>query len=149
MEIKSHLSEIMQCCFLQAILLFYYLSVLLKTNFLNNKNCKNRCSHAQSQNLQPAGRTEPTCRNLCDFIVCRITLSMEKAVYGCLFFFLLFFFFFWQQRDGSFIYGAQSPVYLGSTRMKHRLGSTRMKHRLGIGSTRMKHRLSSTRMKHS
>ena len=41
MEIKSHLSEIMQCCFLQAILLFYYLSVLLKTNFLNNNKNNN------------------------------------------------------------------------------------------------------------
>ena len=34
MEIKSRLFEIMQFCFLGVVLLFYYLSVLLKTHFL-------------------------------------------------------------------------------------------------------------------
>ena len=34
MEIKSHLFEIIQFCFLRAVLLFYYLSVLLKPDFL-------------------------------------------------------------------------------------------------------------------
>ena len=45
MEIKSHVFEIMQVCFLHAILLFSYLSVLLKPVFL--KRCKNTWfSHA-------------------------------------------------------------------------------------------------------
>ena len=41
MEIKSHLFEIMQFCFLHSVLLFLYLSVLLKPNFL--KKWKNTC----------------------------------------------------------------------------------------------------------
>ena len=49
MEIKSHLFEIMQLCFLHAILLVQYLSVLLKPNFLKIKVCKNIWfSNAQS-----------------------------------------------------------------------------------------------------
>ena len=48
MEIKSHLFEIMQFCFLHYILLFLYLSVLLKPNFF--KKWKNTWfSHALSQ----------------------------------------------------------------------------------------------------
>ena len=47
MEIKLHLFEIMLFCFLHAILLFYYSSVLLKPNFL--KKWKNTWfSHAQT-----------------------------------------------------------------------------------------------------
>ena len=47
MEIKLHLFEIMLFCFLHAILLFYYSSVMLKPNFLNK--WKNTWfSHAQS-----------------------------------------------------------------------------------------------------
>ena len=34
MEIKSHLFEKMQFCFLHSILLFLYLSVMLRPNFL-------------------------------------------------------------------------------------------------------------------
>ena len=41
MEIKSHLFEIIQFCFLHSILLFLYISVLLKPNFLNNNNNNN------------------------------------------------------------------------------------------------------------
>ena len=37
MEIKSHLFEIMQFCFVHSILLSLYLSVLLKPNFFNQK----------------------------------------------------------------------------------------------------------------
>ena len=37
MEIKSHLTEIMQFYFLHSILLFLYLLVLLKPNFLKKK----------------------------------------------------------------------------------------------------------------
>ena len=37
MKIKSHLFEIMQFCFLHSVLLFLYLSVLLKPNFLYKK----------------------------------------------------------------------------------------------------------------
>ena len=45
MEIKSHLLEIIQFCFLSSVLLFLYLSVLLKPNSL--KKWKNtRFSHA-------------------------------------------------------------------------------------------------------
>ena len=42
MEIKSHLFEIIQFCFLHSILLFLYISVLLKPNFLNNNNNNNK-----------------------------------------------------------------------------------------------------------
>ena len=38
MEIKSHLFEIIQFCFLHSIILFLYLSVLLEPNFLKKKN---------------------------------------------------------------------------------------------------------------
>ena len=40
MEIKSHLFEIIQFCFLHSILLFLCLSVLLKHDFLYNKKIK-------------------------------------------------------------------------------------------------------------
>ena len=42
MEIKSHLFEITQFCFLSSILLFLYLSVLLKPNFLHTKKKKKK-----------------------------------------------------------------------------------------------------------
>ena len=42
MEIKSHLFEIMQVCFLQSILFLLYLSVMPKTNFLNNNKNNNK-----------------------------------------------------------------------------------------------------------
>ena len=51
MEIKSHLFEIMQLCFLHAILLVQYLSVMLKPNFLKKKKKVHKntwFSHAQS-----------------------------------------------------------------------------------------------------
>ena len=48
MEIKSHLFEIMQFCFLHSILLFLYLSVLLRPNFLE-KIIYTRFSYTQSQ----------------------------------------------------------------------------------------------------
>ena len=42
MEIKSHLFEIMQFCFLLSVLLILYLSVLLKPNFLLKKKRKEK-----------------------------------------------------------------------------------------------------------
>ena len=50
MEIKSHLFEIMQVCFLQSILFLLYLSVMPKTNFLNNnKNNNNKKTKKQKK----------------------------------------------------------------------------------------------------
>ena len=126
MEVKSHLFEIMQFCFLHSVLLFLYLTVLLKPNFL--KKWKNtRFSHGLSHVLDKC-KWRRVCDVtvsvlvylcnwvdtlslflsvlwLCSFCVCCVCLIPDILIYlllllyiqSCLYFFFFFFFTFSQQ----------------------------------------------------